>query len=168
MSGRGHITLIAWDGQTVAADGQMLYGATRASGGYRKIRVAADDTVYAFTGTASLFESMIKWFEGGAKPEERPLFGEDAAGSTLIVWRDGRCFSYRLETPYPCECFAPDAWGSSVVYALGAMDGGATAIKAVELAIKREVYIGGPVAWVELKRSADGVRFTASEGGACA
>jgi len=150
----------------VAADSQMTYGSTRASGEHRKIRTAPDGTVYAFTGTAALFEPMIKWFEGGAKPEERPLFSESDGASTLIVWCDGRCFSYRLETPYPCECFAPDAWGS--VYALGAMDSGATAREAVERAIGREANLGGPVVWVELKRSSEGIRLVASDGGACA
>lgn len=142
----------------------MTYGTTRASGTYRKIRTAADGTVYAFTGTAALFEPMIKWFESGAKPEERPLFDGDDGTSTLIVWCDGRCFSYKLSTPYPCECFAPDAWGVASDHAIGAMDSGASARAAVERAIGREIYLGGPVVWVDLK----GIRLIASEGGACA
>lgn len=159
------MTLIAWDGRYVAADSQMTYGSTRASGEYKKIRKKGN-TVYAFTGTAALFDPMIVWFEQGAKPEERPIFADDDGRSTLIVWRDGKCHSYKIETPYPCECFAPDAWGVASDHALGAMDSGTTAIKAVERAIEREIYLGGPVLWVDLQPKRR--QLAAIDGGACA
>jgi hypothetical protein len=148
------MTLLAWDGRYVAADSQITCGTIRTSGTVEKISKIGS-TVYAFTGTAALREPMIEWVEKGADPDERPLFGDGDKGCTLVVWRDGKCFQYNLDTPYPFECKAPDAWGVGMSYALAAMDCGKTAVEAVEKAIQREVYLGGPVLWVDLKPEQD-------------
>ena len=66
------------------------------------------------------------------------------------------CTSFTPKMPYPEEYFAPEAWGVGADYALGAMDSGADAKMAVERAIKREIWLGGPVQVIDLRDCVQG------------
>lgn len=144
------MTVIAWDGRLIAADSQVTYGTSRGSKPVEKIR-RVGDVIYACTGSASLFEPMMAWHQAGASPTDKPVAAEGDAATRLIVWKEGRCLSYKLETPYPEEHFAPEGWGIASDHVMGAMDAGIDAKTAVENAIKREVYLGGPVLCVDLR-----------------
>jgi hypothetical protein len=60
----------------------------------------------------------------------------------ITVFREG---SYYYESPK--HCFS---WGSGYGIALGAMAQGATAITAVKIACKLDIYSGGKVKWAQI------------------
>lgn len=136
------MTTIAWDGKSVAADSMAM------SGNYvmpkRAVKICRiGETVYAGTGSASLFNPMIKWHHGGADPKDLPVAKNETL--TLIVFERDRCFTFRSDEPYPDESFAPDAWGGGYQYAIGAMKNGADARRAVEVAIECVSCTGGEI-----------------------
>lgn len=143
------MTTIAWTNGQVAADSQVSYGICRGAGAATKLK-RKGNVVYACTGTAPLFDPMIKWVEDGADPEKRPKISDEKA-TTLLVFRDGKCFAYRTDVPYPEEMSAPDAWGSGAEFAIGAMRAGASPAQAVEIAIVCDVHSGGPVQVIDLQ-----------------
>lgn len=143
------MTVIAWDGRLVAADSLACYGTCRAAAPVQKLRQRGS-TVYGLTGSGALFEPMIEWVEKGADPASAPTASEKHKDTRLIVWRDGACYCYTLDMPYPEELFAPDAWGIGADLAIGALEAGADAAKAVEITIKRETHTGGPVQVIDL------------------
>lgn len=136
------MTTVAWDGKSVAADSMAV------AGGYVKPQKAVKirrvrETVYACTGSFSLFEPMIAWHQSGADPKDLPVAKNESL--VLIVFHEGRCLCFRNDEPYPDESFAPDAWGDGYQYAIGAMKNGADARRAVETAIECAVYTRGDI-----------------------
>ncbi len=107
--------------------------------------------MFAATGTVSAFDAMIEWYKGGHKAEEVPSFKSTDERMTLIVFANGRCFTYSTGDPYPDECFAPDAWGSGYQYAIGSMKRDAAlgfqmdARSAVSVAMDCDVDTGGEI-----------------------
>ena len=143
------MTLICWDGRTVAADGLYSYGDMRASGSLPKLRKVGSH-VFGLTGTTALFDPMVEWFFGSRKPEDMPNAGEKHENTRLLVFEAGGCVSYKISLPYPEPCFAPDAWGCCAEYAIGCLDAGASPERTVELAIARNQDLGGPVQVIDL------------------
>jgi ATP-dependent protease HslVU (ClpYQ) peptidase subunit len=143
------MTVIAWDGRYVAADSLVCYGSTRGAGPVKKIRTTAK-AAYALTGHGALFDPMIEWIENGAKPDDKPSCGDNYSDTLILQFLDGKCYGYRVSLPYPDELIAPDAWGAGADFAIGAMEAGKNAAEAVEIAIRRETYTGGPVEFIDL------------------
>lgn len=138
------MTTIAWDGKSVAADGQVTYGGQYIGPkSFREIK-RIDDTVYALVGSAALFDPFIKWYRDGADPYD-PLCVEKDDTTALLVFQDGQCLMYKTNIPYPDELHAPDAWGSGCEYAIGAMMAGADAKRAVEIAAVCNPGTGGEI-----------------------
>ena len=92
---------------------------------------------------------MVTWYLNGADADKVPSVKDEGRGC-LIVFTNGRCFTYVTASPHADECFAPDAWGSGYQYAIGAMKAGADARRAVEVAIDCDVETGGRVQTVDL------------------
>ena len=144
------MTVIAWDGRSVAADTQC------SSGGYlspipaRKI-IKRGEFVYGIAGWSAWFEAWIKWHETGAHPACVPTSGVDAEQSgNFLVFQAGKAFSCSAQMPYLQEVGAPDAWGSGCDFAIGAMHAGADARQAVEIAIACSPSCGGSIDVIEL------------------
>ena len=74
---------------------------------------------------------------------------EDGKPKVIHIWFS--CGSLLKQTP----CDKGDAIGSGSDFALAAFDHGATAVKAVKAAKKRDVYTGGVVRSVRLKNIAE-------------
>lgn len=146
------MTVVAWDGRYVAADSLEVSGSSRCTKPVQKIEVR-EGTVYAVSGAAGLHKPLIDWIHNhAADPEKKPVVHEQHQDTTVIVWRDGRCFAYDLKMPYPVEYFAPEAWGcsSAAHHVIGAMDSGVNARTAVERVIIRNAAVGGPVQVIDL------------------
>lgn len=141
------MTVIAWDGRYVAADSLETFGSCRASKPVVKLQLRGT-VLFGLTGTAALLEPMIEWYLAGCKIDDLPKVADDR--SRLLVFREGKAHCYTMKVPYPVECYAVDAWGTAAEVALGAMDAGVSAEKAVEIAIARDVWCGGPVQVVDL------------------
>lgn len=143
------MTTIAWDGLTVAADGLKTRGGyLNPTGDFSKLFVDGA-AVYAILGSAALVRPLIDWVKAGANPVDIPKDkGDDR--SIILVFENKACFAYSTDLPYPEEMFAPDAWGSGGEIAIGAMDAGAHAHRAVQIAAARNPGTGGKITSINL------------------
>ena len=137
------MTVIAWDGKTLAADRMGTYGAMRRT--RCKIRVLSPDVAVSSTGDVDEGLILKDWFEAGAKQEAYPKFQTREHFTSLVVCDHGRVYEYSsecvripVEDPYA-------AWGDGSDFAMGAMAMGADARKAVEMTIQHCVSCGNGV-----------------------
>lgn len=126
------MTVIAWDGKTLAADKRMV-NCGRGSTCTKLYRVG--ENAVAFSGDADGGREMLVWFRAGADPDKFPARCRHEKDWTLMVVanKDGLCFYER--TPYPVQVEDPFfAAGSGGDYAMAAMHLGKTAREAAEIA----------------------------------
>lgn len=127
------MTVIAWDGKTLAADRQgtncgMRFPAT-------KLFHLADGTVVAGTGVLAAVHRMKQWYENGADVSNYPDCQKtNDDWCRLVVVKPGGSVTYYEGQPVgiPSES-VPAAWGSGRDFAMGAMLAGANAVRAVEI-----------------------------------
>lgn len=144
------MTCISWDGRHVMADSMATNGAKNI-GGVDKL-VVRGDHVFGLTGAAALFDPMIGWYIAGADPLTIPKGRDAADDATLFVFNENRAAFYKTELPYAEDFRAcPMAWGIGAEFVLGALDAGADLKTAMEIAIKRSVWLGGPVQIIDLQ-----------------
>lgn len=143
------MTVIAWDGERLAADKRACDGnRIRTTTKIRRIGAA----IVGYSGDAAQGEEMLAWFWRGASAEDFPEAQRDVdryAG--LIVVRPGPLIVRYEQTPYPVafedhHC----AFGSGGQLALAAMECGKNAIQAVEIASKHDSSCGYGVDWLWL------------------
>lgn len=139
------MTTIAFDGKTLAADGQVTMGDSAIASLTRQklFKNVGMFQALAFCGSLDYVESFLEWAEhpeGSAPPE-----GE----YTVIFVIDGEVnYSWMMSpiTEYvKCDKGEIDAWGSGAVFAIGAMRAGKTAREAVNLACTYDAFTGGKV-----------------------
>jgi ATP-dependent protease HslVU (ClpYQ) peptidase subunit len=128
------MSVIVWDGKTLAADCQVSYGSTACK--ISKIRRLEDGTIIATTGTECAGGLMADWFERGADLSNYPECQKDKDdwSRLIVVLPNRQVFCYEK---YPVVLRLkqiPMAWGSGQDFALGALAMGADARKAVEIA----------------------------------
>lgn len=136
------MTTIAWDGKTLAVDSFGVRGDTVASKSVKKLFVNVGPfKAVAFSGTLQECEPLIKWIKKGG---DNPSLDE---GFNLVcISKKGKCFSlHDGKALFFVKEKGVWASGSGSNIALGAMDAGATAIEAVKIACKRDIYTGGKV-----------------------
>lgn len=141
------MTVIAWDGKTLAADRQVTSGYTK-NKRTTKIR-KFENVICGVTGESKYADALFKWVEGGRIKERFPSFSDDNQ-VMLVVIDDKELTEYwasTFETKYPRNEIA--AWGTGKELALGAMAAGADAKKAVEIASEYNLYCGGGIDVVE-------------------
>ena len=137
------MTVIVWDGKTLAADRQIGYGgATRAT--TKIFRVGS--TLVGFSGNASIAMQVLQWLKDGAQADKYPNTSDpenDSVLTTIIITSDGRV-SQLERTPYPINLSDNDFYciGAGADFAYGALAMGATAREAVEVANKYSQYCG--------------------------
>jgi len=136
------VTVIAWDGRTLAAD-------KRATGGggialtVTKIQRHADCLI-AITGCWDTGAEMREWFKAGADPVKFPAKARDNH-STLIVIDASGIRTWAIG-PYPMTIEAQRcSWGSGRDYAEAAMFLGHDAVKAVEVACHFQTDCGNGI-----------------------
>lgn len=149
------MTTIAYDGQTIAADGQWTasWGVVL-SMSCKKIRVV-DHKIYAITGNAAVVDAAIAWHRGGADPDKAPKGHGD--GWTLIVVDAAGLVTYTDTMPYPSPVYpTPVAFGAGCEVALAAMLCGKSPRDAVALTSQICTHTGGDIqvvdAWCALGR----------------
>lgn len=127
------MTIVAWDGKTLAAD------KAGTNCGYRRTVTKifrVPDGLVGFAGDGSRALALLEWFKNGRDPAMWPKFQEDAdtAVGCMFIANDGQNYGYHL-TPYPERSQDRfDAIGSGRDYALAAMYLGHDARRAVEVA----------------------------------
>ena len=144
------MSVIAWDGETLAAD-------KRASNG-TLIRTTtkifrSGDALVAYAGEAVFGEEMRAWFDRGAKIEDFPASNRDKDDwAGLLVIRKGRPIVKYERTPYPITFEDRQfAMGCGRDFALAAMYLGKTAREAVEVAIALDSGCGNGIDTLRLE-----------------
>jgi len=127
------MSVIAWDGERLAADKRATLGSL--------IRTTTKvfhlgEALAAYAGEADAGEEVLAWFRDGRDPAKFPASqrDKDTWAGLLIVWQDGTIWKYE-RTPHPLKFPSQQfAIGSGRDFALAAMYCGKTAPEAVELA----------------------------------
>lgn len=138
------MTVIAFDGKTLAADRLVVFGNTK--GSVTKVfRVGAH--LVGIAGSASLGMEALEWFKGGADPSKYPERNRESdSGASLLVIRPDRTAWKYESSPYPFQLEGPYcAIGCGDEAALVAMSLGKTAAEAVEIASQHNVFCGNGV-----------------------
>jgi hypothetical protein len=136
------MSVVAWDGKMLAADRQGTWGGMRREG--CKIR-EVPGAILAGVGDISTFQAMIKWYESGKKDRLWPkeLQVVDDLRCQLIVVEFGPKVSVINITPHEVRILEHKmAWGAGADFAVGAMEMGADAKRAVEIACKYSTACG--------------------------
>lgn len=128
------MSIVAWDGKILAADKQCGVADTIYT--MQKLWRLKSGDVIAVVGSTSNSMVVKRWYESGAKREEWPECQKNDNWAQLIVASKEGCF-YFCNQPEPIKVLDQFyAWGVGREVALGAMEMGADAIKAVEIASK--------------------------------
>jgi hypothetical protein len=129
------MTVIAWDGHTLATDKQATNSGLRFTV-TKSVKLESGE-VLAWTGNMDTGQMIANWYKDGADAAKWPECQKDKDDwSRLIVVKDGKVFVYE-QRPVAME-FQDKfmAWGSGRDYAIGAMAKGASAIEAVHIAMR--------------------------------
>lgn len=125
------MTVIVWDGVTLAADkqcqsGEMVYETT-------KIAHTPNGEVMAYAGPVAEGLAMMDWYAKGADPD---LFPESQKGQdwAVLVVAAKHGVKHFENVPVPVPSHGKRAWGSGKDFAMGALQMGATAEQAVQAA----------------------------------
>lgn len=134
------MSIVAYDGKSLAADRQMTRGNFKFE--VRKIR-RINSYVLAWTGYMSSGLAMAHWFENGALRGDFPACQQNnELWARLIVVSKDEVVYYE-QTPHAIGVYAPYmAWGQGSDFAMGAMSHGATAKEAVEIACRFDTGCG--------------------------
>ena len=127
------MTVVAWDGKTLAADRLAVCGRARSS--VTKIYRFGGELIGG-AGTISVVKEMAHWYEMGADPETFPASARGEADGTsvlIVVLANGTAWSYE-GGPLPFLVEDPHgAWGCGNEAALVAMACGLHAAAAVAM-----------------------------------
>jgi ATP-dependent protease HslVU (ClpYQ) peptidase subunit len=136
------MSVVVWDGITLAADRQATSGEMRVT--TRKIKRLSDGSLAGWTGASEYGQLLVEWYERGQDRDKWPAFQRTDKWARLIVVRqDGVVLEFEQEPIAQPVLDVPMAWGSGRDIAIGALEMGATAIQAVEIACRYNVYCGG-------------------------
>lgn len=138
------MTTIVYRDGVMAADRLITSNGIR-RGHSKKIFKAANGALIGVSGSAGLADRFVSWIGDGGREEERPRIPEGSDLFAIVAYPEGEVavFSERL-VPQVIEApFA--ATGSGNEIALGAMAMGASAERAVAVAIEFDAYSGGTI-----------------------
>lgn len=144
------MTVIAWDGKTLAADKQTTSGGT--TGTVTKIHRVPGGIV-GFTGNEGHAVALLAWFLDGRNPDKWPKKSGNNCASAVYITADGM-FCYTGEDgPFASKHEDKrDAWGAGYAYALAAMHLGHNALEAVQVACALDINCGMGIDTLELEQ----------------
>jgi ATP-dependent protease HslVU (ClpYQ) peptidase subunit len=143
------MTVIAWDGKTLAADRRTSFGSRHMT--TRKAHRVNGALVAGAGETAAILE-MVEWFRAGAKPEDLPANQRtDNCVTLLVITPKGEILEY-ANGPYPIVVKEKQwAVGSGAEFARTAMYLGKSAREAVTIACKFDTCSGNGIDTLELE-----------------
>jgi ATP-dependent protease HslVU (ClpYQ) peptidase subunit len=136
------MTTIATDGRFMAGDGLVSdHCDTIVASDAQKVFRLKDGRVVGGAGNRADVTAWVDWLDAG-KEGDCPISGDRFSGLILnvdgsVLWVDHK--GREQDTPTPC------AVGTGQDYAYGAMEAGASALEAVEIACRRDLYSGGSI-----------------------
>ncbi|AZG14938.1 hypothetical protein [Cupriavidus pauculus] len=125
------MTVIAWDGETLAADRRVTSGGGIARS-VTKIQKHGD-VLLGMTGNWDVAAEMREWFKAGAVPADFPAKARDGDATLIVIRRAGIESFHSGPFPMPIEV-AQAAWGSGRDYAEATMYLGGSAVQGVQVA----------------------------------
>ena len=135
------MTVVVWDGKTLAADRQATRGNSRTM--VKKI-FRFDGVIYGFSGgckEAALFKA---WVEAGRVFEnfKNYLDVKESDFTAIMIDTKKRCWIFQ-QSPIPYEVLSKThVIGSGFEYATAALQFGKSAVDAVKFAVKNDIYCG--------------------------
>lgn len=140
------MTVLAWDGKTLAADRRAtMHGGLAAP--VTKIWRIGPGKLAGTTGDSDTGRYLKAWYLAGAVPADFPEAARDSNSyGTLVVISADEGISHYACGPYPMRIEAEQwAWGIGRDFALAAMYMGADARQAVEVACEFHVDCGNGI-----------------------
>lgn len=137
------MTTIAWRGGVLAADSQVNMGSGARHGLTNKIGRTRDGYLWGWSGDAHRKEAFALWAE--KRVADPPAF-DHKENCAVLIDPNGTVREWLGDGWFTCEG-GFEAWGSGTDFALAAMEMGAHAQRAVEVACKFDVHSGGPICW---------------------
>ena len=129
------MTTIAWDGKTVAADGQMTSGDRVIHQDFPKVLRLSNGALMAGAGAPEDLGRFYTWFEEGCEGYVK------LSKNTEILYVDKHgARSYVGNTGCSVEVQAPYGMGTGGPVAVGAMLAGKSAAQAVRIAAQVDIY----------------------------
>lgn len=135
------MTTIVYRDGVMAADTRLVLGSLICPGGIHKIAKTKKGALVGCAGSADNSHAFLAWADG--KRTEDPPKDDDADG--LIVEPDGSILMYDGNGIFPVVNAPFAACGSGARVAVGAMAMGATALEAMRIAMRCDVYTGGDI-----------------------
>jgi len=140
------MTVIAWDGKTLAADKQATNnGLKRRVTKIHRIEIPGIGVALAaFSGELAQGVLMLDWLKRGAKAEDFPTSqrAKEDWSPIIVITAEHGILTYEM-SPVPARIEEKlYASGSGRDYAMAAMHLGCDAIKAVQVAIDLDAYCG--------------------------
>lgn len=145
------MTVIAWNGQWLAAD-RLEQSNKMAWKGGGKIRRIASGELLCSCGNAAQGILLEQWYEQGANPDTWPGFQKPEDFTTLIIAQSTGVVVYEDVPALLPVVSRFMAWGAGRDFAMGAMAQGATAKEAVLIANQFSIYCGFGVDAYEICR----------------
>ena len=145
------MTTIAYDGNIIAADGQVTDDDTITDTEviklYNFVTEGGADVVVAYTGALEGKTRFESWASCQAISDSQEdlwaeLELEGLVFEALVVGKN--CLSFE-EGRHPSLCHGAQALGNGAKFALAAMKCGKNAIEAVEIASQLDIYTGGKI-----------------------
>jgi hypothetical protein len=125
------MTVIAWDGNCLAADKCAISGGGISRSVTKIWRHGG--TLYAVTGELDVALELREWHKAGALPREFPNSARDGKATLIIITKNG--VSHYVSGPYPLLIESKKcAFGSGRDYAEATMYLGYSAVVAVQTA----------------------------------
>lgn len=143
------LTVIAFDGKTLAADKQCT-AAGHASTVTKIFKVPGG--MVGFMGNGGHAAALLNWFRDGRDPDKWPKKDGDDSAGVIFISDDGKLYGYSGDDgPHAIEYEdAFTAWGAGRDYALAAMYLGKNAREAVEVACALDTTCGMGIDTLEL------------------
>lgn len=143
-----HMTTVAFDGKTLAADACMIVDGRK----YRysgKIKRLKNGCLVGFAGIVSTGQALMEWLET-ADDNKKPETTEEEDAEAILISPTGNIMFCDRNGGMIWTEDRQAAIGSGGDLALGALLSGATAVQAVQLAIERDPNSGFEVISLDL------------------
>ena len=142
------MSVVVWDGKTLAADTQTTNGNLRRNVATKIHRCASNpDILFAGVGEYQALHALRDWIEKGADPKEFPREYADRSGNTAlwVINRNGTIARIEDGPFFVKQDVTSFADGSGRDFAYGALEMGANAVQAVKIASYYDIYCGGGI-----------------------
>ena len=148
------MTVIAFDGKTLAADKRMCQGGGIARTVTKIVRTRSSGELLAITGGLDVGRELEAWYLMGAKVVDFPANAKDDTAMLIVIKPNGEIWTWAAG-PYPTRIESEKAaFGSGRDFAEAAMYLGESAVDAVAVACVFQSDCGNGIDVLELNGQA--------------